>query len=69
MKYLNVNVEFEKPEKKIESIVKNCGAKDVRCSSSWSGARVEFKIDDALDDRVFKKKVCDELRRGGFRAN
>lgn len=68
MKYLDLSVDFEKPEKKIETIVKNCGAKDVRCSSSFSGARVEFKIDDSLDERVFKNKVCSELNRSGFRA-
>lgn len=68
MKYLNVNVEFEKPEKKIESVLKKCGAQDVRCSSSYSGARVDFKIDDKLDERAFKRTVCDELKRNGFRA-
>ena len=50
-------------------LIKKCGAQDVRCSSSYSGARVDFKIDDKLDERVFKRTVCDELKRNGFRAN
>ena len=68
MKYVNINVEFKKPETEIEKIVKQCGGENVRCSSNWSGARVDFKIDDKLDERVFKKTVCDQLRIKGYRA-
>ena len=68
MKSLSLSVDYEKPEKKIEAIIKNLGVKDVRCQSSFSDARVDFRIDDSLDARVFKTKVCNELNRNGFRA-
>lgn len=68
MKNLNISVDFKKPEKEIESIVSKCGGQNVRCSSSWSGARVDFRIDDSLDERVFKKTVIDILRNKGYKA-
>ena len=69
MKFLNINVDFKKPETEIEKIIEKCGGENVRCSSSYSGARVEFRIDDKLDERVFKKTVCDALSRQGYRAH
>ena len=51
----NINVEFNKPEKEIEGIVTKCGGQSARCSSTYSGARVDFRIDDKLDEKVFKK--------------
>ena len=69
MKYLNINVEFNKPEKEIEGIVTKCGGQSPRCSSTYSGAKVDFRIDDKLDEKVFKKNVIDELKKKGFKAH
>ena len=57
------------PEKEIQTLLSNSGAKDVRSSSSYSGARFEYKLDDIVDEREFKKKIQEALRRSGYRAN
>lgn len=57
------------PEKEIQTLLSNSGAKDVRSSSSYSGARFEYKLDDIVDEREFKKKIQETLRRSGYRAN
>ena len=69
MKYLNINVEFNKPEKEIESIVTKCGGQSARCSSTYSVAKFDFRIDDKLDEKVFKKNLIDELKKKGFKAH
>ena len=56
------------PEKEIKTLVSNAGAKDIRSSSSYSGARFEYKLDDIVDEREFKKKLQESLRRSGYRA-
>ena len=57
------------PEKEIQTLLSNSGAKDVRSSSSYSGARFDYKLDDIVDEREFKKKIQETLRRSGYRAN
>lgn len=56
------------PEKEIQSVLASAGAKDVRSSSSYNGARFDYKLDDMIDEREFKRKVSDELRRSGYRS-
>lgn len=57
------------PEKDIKELLSKAGAQDVRSSSNWNGARFDYKLNDIVDEREFKRKVYDELRRNGFRAN
>ena len=57
------------PEKEIQTLLSNSGAKDVRSSSSYSGARFDYKLDDIVDEREFKRKIQEVLRRSGYRAN
>lgn len=57
------------PEKEIQSVLSQSGAKDVRSSSSYNGARFDYKLDDIVDEREFKRKLQDLLRRSGYRAN
>lgn len=45
------------------------GGKNVHSSSSYNGARFDFKVDDIVDERVFKQKIIETLRRAGYRAN
>ena len=57
------------PEKEITSLLSNSGAQNVRANSSYNGARFEFRIDDMVDEREFKRKLSDVLRRSGYRSN
>ncbi len=57
------------PEKDIAKTLEIAGAKSVRFSKTYSGARCEFKLDDSVDEREFKRKLIDSLRRCGYRAN
>ena len=57
------------PEKEIQSVLSQSGAKDVRSSSSYNGARFDYKLDDMVDEREFKRKLQESLRRSGYRAN
>lgn len=63
------SIACENPEKEITNLLSQAGAKDVRSSNSYSGARFDFKIDDMIDERQFKSKICDVLRRSNYRAN
>ena len=45
------------PEKEIQTLLSNSGAKDVHSSSSYSGARFDYKLDDIVDEREFKRKL------------
>ena len=56
------------PEKEIQSLLSSTGAKDVRFSSSYNGARFDYKLDDIVDEREFKRKISDALRRLGYSA-
>lgn len=57
------------PEKEIQNFLSTAGAKDVRSSSSYNGARFDYKLDDMVDEREFKRKLQESLRRSGYRAN
>ncbi|MDE7348747.1 MAG: hypothetical protein K2N53_03710 [Clostridia bacterium] len=57
------------PQKDIENMLTQAGGKNVRSSSSYNGARYDFKVDDLVDERNFKQKVTETLRRAGYRAN
>lgn len=73
----NYNGEFEvrytikaaNPQKDIETMLTQAGGKNVRSSSNYNGARYDFKVDDIIDERNFKQKITEALRRGGYRAN
>ena len=57
------------PQKDIETMLTQAGGKNVRSSSNYNGARYEFKVDDIIDERNFKQKITEALRRGCYRAN
>ncbi len=57
------------PQKDIENMLTQAGGKNVRSSSSYNGARYDLKVDDLVDERNFKQKVAETLRRAGYRAN
>ena len=56
------------PEKSITNLLNQAGAKNVRASTSYSGARFECKVDDMIDEREFKRKLIEVLRRSGYRS-
>lgn len=58
----------EDPEKEIQSILSESGAKDVRSSYSYNGAKFDYKLDDMVDEKVFKRKLQDLLRRSGYKS-
>ena len=62
-------IKVANPEKEITSILEKAGAQSVRASNSWGGARFEFRIEDRLDEREFKKELSNTLRRAGYRSN
>ena len=57
------------PEKEIQSLLSTAEAKDVRSSSSYNGARFDYKLDDMVDEREFKRKLQEALGRSGYRTN
>ena len=57
------------PQKDIESLLAQAGGKNVHSSSTYSGARYDFKIDDLTDERTFKQKITETLRRAGYRVS
>lgn len=57
------------PQKDIEDMLNKSGGKNVHSSSSYNGARFDFRVDDIVDERVFKQKIIETLRRAGYRAN
>ncbi|MCM1194372.1 MAG: hypothetical protein NC099_00990 [Corallococcus sp.] len=62
-------VKAANPQKDIENMLTQAGGKNVRSSSSYGGARYDFRVDDIVDERNFKQKIVETLRRAGFRAN
>lgn len=56
------------PEKDIQSIISQTGARDISVSSNYGGARFDYKLDDIVDEREFKRKLQDLLRRKGYRS-
>lgn len=56
------------PEKDIQSILSQTGARDIRTSSNYSGARFDYRLDDMIDEREFKKKLQELLKRKGYRS-
>jgi len=62
-------IKFADPEKEIQSLLSSAGAKDVHSSSSYNGARFDYKLDDMVDEKEFKRKLQETLRRSGYRAN
>lgn len=65
---VSYTIKAANPQKEIESMLTQAGGKNVRSSSSYNGARYDFKIDDIIDERVFKQKIAETLRRAGYRA-
>ena len=57
------------PEKEIQNVLSQTGAKDIRSSSNYNGARFDYKLDDMIDEREFKRKLQELLRRNGYRSN
>lgn len=62
-------VKAANPQKDIEAMLTQAGGKNVQSSSNYNGARYEFKVDDIVDERTFKQKVTETLRRAGYRSN
>ena len=62
-------IKASNPQKEIEAMLARSGGKNVYSSSNYSGARFEMKVDDVIDERVFKQKIVEVLRRAGYRAN
>ena len=62
-------IKVSNPQKDIEDMLNKSGSKNVHSSSSYNGARFDFKVDDIVDERVFKQKIIETLRRAGYRAN
>ena len=57
------------PDKDIIKTLEQAGAQNIRSSSSYNGARYEFRLDDMIDEREFKRKMSDVLRKAGYRSN
>lgn len=57
------------PKKDIETMLTQAGGKNVHASTSFNGAKYDFKVDDLVDERAFKQKIMEALRRAGYRAN
>lgn len=62
-------IKVANPQKDIENILAQAGGKNVRPSPNYNGARYEIKLDDMIDERVFKQKITETLRKAGYRAN
>lgn len=56
------------PQKDIENMLEKSGGENVHSSENYNGARFDFRIDDRLDEKEFKKEIVEALRRAGFRA-
>lgn len=56
------------PQKDIAQVIEKVGGSNVRPTTNYNGARFEFKIDDRLDDKEFKKQIIDILKKAGYRA-
>lgn len=67
MKSQSINVQFKKIEDHIKDILESAGAKDVRYSSNYGGAYFSYRLDDIVDEREFKKRVENQLRKEGYR--
>ena len=57
------------PQKDIENMLTQAGGKNIHSSTNYNGARYDFKVDDIVDERTFKQKITEALRRAGYRAN
>lgn len=57
------------PQKDIETMLTQAGGKNIHSSSNYNSARYDFKVDDIVDERTFKQKMTEALRRSGYRAN
>lgn len=62
-------LEIENIEEQIENLIMRAGGNQVRASSNYHGARFDFKLEDLIDEREFKRQIIDKLRKSGFRAN
>lgn len=61
-------VKCDNPEKDIQSVLSQTGTRDVRATTNGNGARFDYKLDDIVDEREFKRKLQDMLRRKGYRS-
>ena len=57
------------PQNDIVQLIEKSGGANVRATPSYNGARFEFKIDDRLDEREFKRQIIDFFKKVGYRAN
>ena len=57
MKNRNISVQFTKPEEEIKRLLEKAGAKDVRYSTSFSGANFNYRLDDLVDEREFERRI------------
>lgn len=71
MKTVYLNVDFKDPEKEICEVLKDMGAKNIRTSSKYDGARFEFQLDNLIDANEFKRRAIqsiESLRRKNYRS-
>ena len=57
------------PEGSIVRFLERAGAKNVRSYSNYGGARFDYRLDDIINEREFKHRVAEALKKSGFRAN
>ena len=60
-------VSLPDPKGDIGAAFSKMGAKNVRVSESYDGARFEIELPDIVDEKSFKRNVEEAFRRTGFR--
>ena len=69
MKNRNISVQFTKPEEEIKRLLEKAGAKDVRYSTSFSGANFNYRLDDLVDEREFERRIKTQIREAGYKTS
>ena len=68
-----VSVKYEikipDPQKEIIQLVEKAGAKLYHLGVTNGGADFDFRIDDRLDEREFKRQMINQLKSAGYRAS
>lgn len=68
--WLSVRYEMKvaDPQHEIIQLIEKSGAKLVHLAINSCGAKFDFRIDDKLDEREFKRQMIDQLQSAGYRA-
>ena len=62
-------IKMPDPQKDIIQLVERTGAKLYHFGVTAGGANFDFRIDDRLDEREFKRQMINQLKSAGYRAN